>query len=94
MWLPNAIDALRYLFDAMDSWPALHGQRKRGSISNDQLLISLAGGLKAHLKGWGVAVTMRASAHLTRIRSFLSRPWGLIRLGVWGVILILQPKKR
>ena len=25
------------------SWPALHGRRKRGSISNDQLLISLAG---------------------------------------------------
>ena len=24
-------------------WPALDGQRKRGSISNDQLLISLAG---------------------------------------------------
>ena len=31
--------------------------------------------------------------HLTRICSFLSRPWGLIRLGVWGFILIRQPKK-
>ena len=30
--------------------------------------------------------------HLTGIWSFLSRPWGLIRLGVWGFILILQPK--
>ena len=42
--------------------------------------------------GGGVAVTM-SRHHLTRICSFSSRPWGLIRLGVWGFILILQPKK-
>ena len=74
------------------SWPALHGKRKRGSISNDELSIGLAGSLRAHLKGWGgVAVTM-SRHHPTWICSFLSRPWRLIRLGVWGFLLILQPK--
>ena len=35
------------------SWLALHGQRKRGSISNDQMLISLAVVSKRISKGAG-----------------------------------------
>ena len=37
-WMHCGTYLMQWLF-----WPALHGQRKRGSISNDQLLISLAG---------------------------------------------------
>ena len=72
------------------SWSALHGQRKRGSISNDELLISLAGSLNV-CRGGG--------SHNEGVNSsdpdlfFLIPPMGIDPSGGTGIYTNTSTKK-